>query len=99
MRFLLRSLLIFQNFYRLIWERASFVLGSSEVIITWEIPTSVDSGEYRIRHEGYYQYILGGKYPYKGSTNIFQVQKKCCYFSIFQSGNKKQQLKTCSMND
>lgn len=49
------------------------ILGSSQVTITWEIPQDVKPGEYRIRHNGYYRYVLGGVYPYYGVTNHFQV--------------------------
>lgn len=51
----------------------SMILGSSQVIVKWTIPDYVIPGEYRIRHNGYYRYILGGIYPYQGVTNHFQV--------------------------
>ncbi|KAM0726433.1 Neutral ceramidase [Formica fusca] len=56
------------------WTRTSVILGSSQVTITWEIPQDVKPGEYRIKHNGYYRYILGGVYPYYGVTNHFQVE-------------------------
>lgn len=56
------------------WRRTSMILGSSQVTITWEIPQDVKPGEYRIRHNGYYRYVLGGVYPYYGVTNHFQVK-------------------------
>lgn len=59
--------------FRFQWTRTSLILGSSQVTITWEIPQDVKLGEYRIRHNGYYRYILGGVYPYYGVTNHFQV--------------------------
>lgn len=59
--------------FRFIWERTSVILGSSQVIIKWEIPDNVLPGEYRIRHNGYYRYILGGIYPYQGVSNHFKV--------------------------
>jgi len=49
------------------------ILGSSEVTIKWKIPQDVKPGEYRIRHNAYYRYILGGVYPYYGVTNHFRV--------------------------
>ncbi|XP_014616337.1 PREDICTED: neutral ceramidase [Polistes canadensis] len=55
------------------WVRKSVVLGSSQVYITWEIPKDVKLGEYRIKHFGYYRYILGGIYSYQGTTNSFNV--------------------------
>lgn len=56
------------------WTRTSVILGSSQVTITWEVPEDVKPGEYRIRHNGYYRYILGGVYPYYGVTNHFRVE-------------------------
>lgn len=56
------------------WTRTSVILGSSQVTITWQIPQDVKPGEYRIRHNGYYRYILGGVYPYYGVTNHFQIK-------------------------
>ncbi|XP_066591652.1 neutral ceramidase [Prorops nasuta] len=55
------------------WTRTSVVLGSSQVTVTWQIPNDVKPGEYRIRHNGYYRYILGGVYPYQGFTKTFYV--------------------------
>ncbi|XP_071554309.1 neutral ceramidase isoform X2 [Temnothorax nylanderi] len=56
------------------WRRTSMILGSSQVTITWKIPQGVKPGEYRIRHNGYYRYVLGGVYPYYGVTNHFQMK-------------------------
>ncbi|EGI57362.1 Neutral ceramidase [Acromyrmex echinatior] len=56
------------------WKRTSIILGSSQMTITWKIPQDVKLGEYRIRHNGYYRYVLGGVYPYYGVTNHFQVK-------------------------
>ncbi|XP_032681175.1 neutral ceramidase [Odontomachus brunneus] len=56
------------------WTRTSVILGSSEVTITWEIPQDITPGEYRIRHNGYYRYILGGVYPYYGTSDPFRVE-------------------------
>ncbi|XP_034181151.2 neutral ceramidase isoform X2 [Osmia lignaria lignaria] len=55
------------------WKRTSVVLGSSQVTITWHVPEDIKDGEYRIRHNGYYRYILGGVFPYYGVSNHFQV--------------------------
>lgn len=55
------------------WKRTSVVLGASQVTITWKVPEDIKQGEYRIRHNGYYRYILGGVFPYYGVTNHFQV--------------------------
>lgn len=56
------------------WTRTSVILGSSQVTITWEISQDVKPGEYRVKHNGYYRYILGGVYPYYGVTNNFRVE-------------------------
>ncbi|XP_043588615.1 neutral ceramidase [Bombus pyrosoma] len=55
------------------WQRTSMVLGSSQVTITWQVPEDIKAGEYRIRHNGYYRYILGGIFPYYGVSNHIQV--------------------------
>ena len=55
------------------WKRTSVVLGSSQVTITWQVPEDIKQGEYRIRHNGYYRYILGGVFPYYGVSNHLQV--------------------------
>ncbi|KAG5667320.1 hypothetical protein PVAND_015304 [Polypedilum vanderplanki] len=55
------------------WTRLSMILGRSEIEFMWEIPESTPSGEYRVRHQGYYQYILGGVYYYQGSTEHFNI--------------------------
>ncbi|XP_031838351.1 neutral ceramidase [Nomia melanderi] len=56
------------------WQRTSVVLGSSQVTITWQVPEDIKQGEYRIRHNGYYRYILGGIFPYYGVSNHFKVE-------------------------
>lgn len=58
---------------KFIWTRGSKLSASSEVTIEWDVGTQVEPGEYRIRHFGYYKYILGGIYPYDGVTNTFKV--------------------------
>lgn len=55
------------------WTRISMLLGRSEIEFFWEIPRDVVGGEYRIRHRGFFKYILGGIYEYEGSTPHFQV--------------------------
>lgn len=59
--------------FRFQWQRTSVILGTSEVTVTWEIPQDIQSGEYRIRHNGYYRYVFGGVYPYYGVSNVFTV--------------------------
>lgn len=55
------------------WERTSTILGFSDIEFSWTIASTTLAGTYRIRHFGYYRYILGGIYPYVGTTNSFIV--------------------------
>lgn len=56
------------------WTRTSMIMGRSEVEFYWTIPeVGVQKGNYRIKHNGFYRYILGGIYPYQGSTEHFTV--------------------------
>uniref|UniRef100_A0A2M4BFF7 Neutral ceramidase n=2 Tax=Anopheles marajoara TaxID=58244 RepID=A0A2M4BFF7_9DIPT len=55
------------------WERTSTILGFSDIEFQWTIGPVTVPGTYRIRHFGYYRYILGGVYPYVGVTNTFTV--------------------------
>jgi len=76
--------------FRFQWKRTSVILGSSQMTITWKIPQDIKLGEYRIRHNGYYRYVLGGVYPYYGVTNHFQVsfgvssRKYICLYGYIQ---------------
>lgn len=58
---------------KFIWTRTSMIMGRSNIAFYWEIPGETLPGEYRIRHKGHYRYILGGVYPYQGSTEHFNV--------------------------
>lgn len=72
------------------------VLGSSQVTITWQVPEDIKAGEYRIRHNGYYRYILGGIFPYYGVSNHFQVNwKNNWYWKISSSNCFSKNGKTC----
>lgn len=55
------------------WTRTSTIMGLSEMEFFWDIPSGALKGEYRIRHKGFYRYILGGVYPYQGSTQHFKI--------------------------
>ena len=76
------------NLFRFHWIRVSPVLGSSEVLITWNVGPDVLPAEYRIRHFGSYKYIFGGVYPYVGTTHPFKVSlnlpcvHSCIWISI-----------------
>ncbi|XP_055381163.1 neutral ceramidase-like [Condylostylus longicornis] len=58
---------------RMYWERTSTVLGFSDMHITWTIGPDTIPGLYRIKHVGTYKYILGGLFPYEGTSRTFQV--------------------------
>lgn len=55
------------------WIRTSTIMGRSEIEFYWDVPYEMTRGEYRVRHKGYFRYILGGVYPYHGSTEHFRV--------------------------
>nr|CAD7598359.1 unnamed protein product [Timema genevievae] len=55
------------------WIRTHKTLGTSEALITWQIPPDVVPGDYRIGHFGDYKYIFGGVYPYSGFTRTFKA--------------------------
>lgn len=59
--------------FRFEWERVNVLLGFSEVHISWEIGEDTEPGIYRIKHFGHYKYILGGVFPYEGTTRHFTV--------------------------
>ena len=54
------------------WERSGISYSKSS--ITWQIPSNMTAGKYRIRHFGYYKNGWNGKiYPYVGVSNVFHV--------------------------
>lgn len=59
------------TYFRFIWHRTSFLKGGSQVEIQWKVNNN--TGTYRIGHFGFYKYIFGGIFPYKGYTNNFTV--------------------------
>ncbi|ERL84934.1 neutral ceramidase [Dendroctonus ponderosae] len=60
---------------KFIWKRTNVIKGGSEVEIRWLIRDNVEPGTYRISHFGNFKYILGGIYPYKGTSKSFVVTK------------------------
>jgi len=58
---------------KFVWERTNQLLGHSTVQVTWEIPETVKSGIYRIRHFGTSRDILGRFTSYVGTSNTFTV--------------------------
>jgi len=58
---------------KFVWERTNQLLGHSTVEVKWDIPETVESGSYRIRHFGTSRDILGRLTSYVGTSNIFTV--------------------------
>ncbi|XP_077285658.1 neutral ceramidase-like isoform X2 [Arctopsyche grandis] len=58
---------------RFVWERTSLLLGTSRANIFWEINSSTPIGTYRIKHYGYFRYVLGATRLYEGVSNTFRV--------------------------
>ncbi|KAK0092161.1 hypothetical protein PV326_002057 [Microctonus aethiopoides] len=58
---------------RFYWKRISVILGTSHAKISWAIPSDAQPGTYRIGHKGFYRYIFGGIYGYRGYSNTFQI--------------------------
>lgn len=58
---------------RFIWTRTSFIKAGSEVEVQWQVRNGAESGTYRIKHYGHYKSLLGGIYPYQGTSHNFTV--------------------------
>ncbi|XP_049856239.1 neutral ceramidase-like [Schistocerca gregaria] len=58
---------------KFLWRRTFTPLGMSEATVVWSVPEDVEPGVYRLRHLGHYKYILGGVFPYSGSSEPFTV--------------------------
>ncbi|XP_053680554.1 neutral ceramidase-like [Anopheles nili] len=56
------------------WHRRSTLFAYSDIELEWEIADWIEPGTYRIQHFGYWRYILGGTFPYNGTTRNFSVQ-------------------------
>lgn len=67
---------------KFVWERIHTILGFSDIHIYWTIAADTLPGIYRIRHFGYYKYILGGVFSYEGSTKTFVVPKQHSFENI-----------------
>ncbi|XP_053697555.1 neutral ceramidase-like [Sabethes cyaneus] len=55
------------------WIRKSTLFAYSDVEVEWETGQETEPGTYRIQHFGYWRYILGGTYPYNGTTRNFSI--------------------------
>ncbi|XP_049948668.1 neutral ceramidase-like isoform X1 [Schistocerca serialis cubense] len=58
---------------KFLWRRTSTPLGMSEATVVWSVPEDAEPGVYRLRHSGHSKYILGGVFPYSGSTQPITV--------------------------
>lgn len=56
------------------WIRTNMIFGISEVEIVWDVPETVASGYYRIRHFGHERSMNGNIAAYQGSSEVFKVQ-------------------------
>ncbi|XP_065087047.1 neutral ceramidase-like [Ochlerotatus camptorhynchus] len=55
------------------WIRKSTLFAYSDIEFEWETGPETAEGIYRIQHFGYWRYILGGTYPYNGTTRNFSI--------------------------
>ncbi|XP_058444727.1 neutral ceramidase-like [Malaya genurostris] len=55
------------------WIRKSTLFAYSDVEVEWQTGPDTEEGIYRIQHFGYWRYILGGTYPYNGTTRNFSI--------------------------
>lgn len=55
------------------WIRKSTLFAYSDIEFEWETGPETDAGIYRIQHFGYWRYILGGTYPYNGTSRNFSI--------------------------
>lgn len=55
------------------WRRTNFMLGYSEVDITWETERDVESGIYRLRYYGDAKKLMGNVHSFQGSSSSFRV--------------------------
>lgn len=56
------------------WRRTNFVLGYSEVDITWETAGNAAAGTYRIKYYGDSKSLLGTVRSFEGTSNSFQLR-------------------------
>ncbi|XP_058817125.1 neutral ceramidase-like [Topomyia yanbarensis] len=55
------------------WIRKSTLFAYSDIEVEWQTGPEPEEGVYRIQHFGYWRYILGGTYPYNGTTRHFSI--------------------------
>lgn len=57
------------------WKRHSVILGTSRSTIEWDIPLTIETGVYRIKHNGAYKTITGDIHHYSGNTRNFIIYR------------------------
>lgn len=55
------------------WERKSTTIGTSEVVIEWEIEHGTEPGLYRTKYYGDARSLTGTITPFEGTGNIFRI--------------------------
>lgn len=56
------------------WRRTNFVLGHSEVDITWETEGNAEAGTYRLRYYGDSKNLLGKISAFEGTSDSFELR-------------------------
>jgi neutral ceramidase len=56
------------------WRRTNFILGHSEVDVTWETAGNAAPGTYRIRYYGDSKNLLGSIRSFEGTSDSFQLK-------------------------
>jgi neutral ceramidase len=55
------------------WERTNWLLGYSEVTVSWETESYADPGTYRIRYYGDYKPLIGSVTAFEGASDSFTL--------------------------
>lgn len=55
------------------WKRTNTALGTSEVIVEWEIEPGTETGMYRMRYYGDSKSLTGQITPFEGTSGVFNV--------------------------
>lgn len=56
------------------WRRTNFLLGYSEVDLTWETTSDVEPGTYRVKYYGDAKKMFGGVEAFEGTSDAFTVR-------------------------
>jgi neutral ceramidase len=55
------------------WKRTNTMLGTSEVMISWEIGEDVEKGKYRLRYYGDAKALGGDISAFEGTSGVFEI--------------------------